>query len=120
MNSRTSSGAGQYQDKSGSKAAPASHAASRHVHRGIYHRARRHPFNIMLQRDIGKIIDIEFEDCFEANKIRRSFLERVPFILTCMLIKAMGACKTEGIFEQACEKIMKILRTYKDSLLVFV
>jgi FKBP12-rapamycin complex-associated protein len=80
----------------------------------------RHPFNIMLQRDTGKIVHIDFGDCFEVNKMRKSFPERVLFRLTRMLVNAMGACKIEGIFNHTCEKIMKILRSYKQFILVVV
>ena len=80
----------------------------------------RHPSNLMLERYTGKIIHIDFGDCFEVNKMRKNFPEKVPFRLTRMLVNAMGACKTEGIFKQTCEKIMKILRSYKESILVIV
>jgi FKBP12-rapamycin complex-associated protein len=32
----------------------------------------------------------------------------------------MEACKTDGIFKQTCEKIMKILRNNKESILVII
>ena len=37
-----------------------------------------------------------------------------------MLVNAMEACKTDGIFKQTCEKIMKILRNNKESILVII
>ena len=44
----------------------------------------------------------------------------MPFRLTRMLVNAMEACKTDGIFKQTCEKIMKILRNNKESILVII
>lgn len=49
----------------------------------------RHPSNIMLDRETGKIIHIDFGDCFEVATMRDKFPEQVPFRLTRMLIKAM-------------------------------
>ncbi len=80
----------------------------------------RHPFNIMIQRDTWKVVHIDFGDCFEVNKMRKVFPEKVPFRLTRMLVNTMEACKTDGIFKHTCEKIMKILRMNKQSILVIV
>jgi FKBP12-rapamycin complex-associated protein len=33
----------------------------------------RHPSNIMLQRDTGKIVHIDFGDCFEVAVLREKF-----------------------------------------------
>ena len=33
----------------------------------------RHPFNIMIQRNTGKVVHIDFGDCFEVNKMRKMF-----------------------------------------------
>jgi len=38
----------------------------------------------------GKIIHIDFGDCFEVAMHRERYSERIPFRLTRMLIKAMG------------------------------
>ncbi len=50
----------------------------------------RHCSNLMLDRQTGKIIHIDFGDCFEVAMHREKFPERVPFRLTRMLINAMG------------------------------
>ena len=51
----------------------------------------------MLDRLSGKIIHIDFGDCFEVAMTREKFPERIPFRLTRMLINAMEvrvrACK---------------------------
>jgi FKBP12-rapamycin complex-associated protein len=62
----------------------------------------RHPFNIMIQRDTAKVVHIDFGDCFEVNKMRKVFPEKVPFRLTRMLVNAMDACRTDGIFKHTC------------------
>ena len=80
----------------------------------------RHPSNLMLDRKSGKIIHIDFGDCFEVAMKRDKFPERVPFRLTRMLIKALEVSGIEGTFRITCENVMKILRDNKDSLLAIL
>ncbi len=49
----------------------------------------RHPSNLMLERNTGKVIHIDFGDCFEVAMHREKFPEKIPFRLTRMLINAM-------------------------------
>ena len=49
----------------------------------------RHPSNLMLGRVSGKIMHIDFGDCFEVAMTREKFPEKIPFRLTRMLINAM-------------------------------
>ena len=77
----------------------------------------RHPSNIMLQRFTGKIVHIDFGDCFEVDMKREKFPEKVPFRLTRMLIKVMEACSIEGTYRATCEDVMAVLRGNKDSLM---
>ena len=49
----------------------------------------RHPSNIMLDRFSGKLVHIDFGDCFEIAMRREKFPEKVPFRLTRMMVKAM-------------------------------
>lgn len=49
----------------------------------------RHPSNLMLDRGSGKIVHIDFGDCFEVAMTREKFPEKIPFRLTRMLINAM-------------------------------
>ena len=49
----------------------------------------RHPSNLMLDRFTGKVIHIDFGDCFEVAMQREKFPEKIPFRLTRMLINAM-------------------------------
>ena len=46
----------------------------------------RHPSNLMLDRKSGKVLHIDFGDCFEVAMQREKFPERVPFRLTRMLV----------------------------------
>lgn len=77
----------------------------------------RHPSNLMLDRLSGKILHIDFGDCFEVAMTREKFPEKIPFRLTRMLINAMEVTGIEGTYRITCEKIMHVLRKNKDSLM---
>ncbi|CAL5358145.1 unnamed protein product [Camellia sinensis] len=80
----------------------------------------RHPSNIMLHRYSGKILHIDFGDCFEASMNREKFPEKVPFRLTRMLVKAMEVSGIEGNFRSTCENVMQVLRANKDSVMAMM
>ncbi|KAK1369657.1 Serine/threonine-protein kinase TOR [Heracleum sosnowskyi] len=80
----------------------------------------RHPSNLMLHRSSGKILHIDFGDCFEASMNREKFPEKVPFRLTRMLVKAMEVSGIEGNFRSTCENVMQVLRTNKDSVMAMM
>ncbi|KAL1534483.1 non-specific serine/threonine protein kinase [Salvia divinorum] len=80
----------------------------------------RHPSNLMLHRFSGKILHIDFGDCFEASMNREKFPEKVPFRLTRMLVKAMEVSGIEGNFRSTCESVMQVLRTHKDSVMAMM
>ncbi|KAJ3030013.1 UNVERIFIED_CONTAM: phosphatidylinositol kinase- protein kinase tor1, partial [Siphonaria sp. JEL0065] len=77
----------------------------------------RHPSNLMLERFTGKVVHIDFGDCFEVAMHREKFPERIPFRLTRMLVNAMEVSGIEGNFKTSCEHVMRILRENKDSLM---
>lgn len=77
----------------------------------------RHPSNLMLDRLSGKILHIDFGDCFEVAMTREKFPEKIPFRLTRMLINAMEVTGIEGTYRMTCAKVMKVLRGNKDSLM---
>ncbi|KAF2235412.1 phosphatidylinositol 3-kinase tor2 [Viridothelium virens] len=77
----------------------------------------RHPSNLMLDRATGKIIHIDFGDCFEVAMHREKYPERVPFRLTRMLTFAMEVSNIEGSFRTTCEHVMRVLRDNKESLM---
>ncbi|KOB76049.1 Target of rapamycin isoform 1, partial [Operophtera brumata] len=64
----------------------------------------RHPSNIMLHRVTGKVLHIDFGDCFEVTQNREKFPEKIPFRLTRMLINAM-------------ESVMHVLHKHRDSVM---
>ncbi|XP_013416422.1 serine/threonine-protein kinase mTOR-like [Lingula anatina] len=77
----------------------------------------RHPSNLMLDRMSGKIIHIDFGDCFEVAMTREKFPEKIPFRLTRMLINAMEVTGIDGNYKMTCERVMDVLRENKDSLM---
>jgi len=77
----------------------------------------RHPSNLMLHRYTGKIIHIDFGDCFEVAMTREKFPEKIPFRLTRMLVNAMEVSGIEGNFRFTCENVMRVMREHKESLM---
>ncbi|KAG9256851.1 armadillo-type protein [Emericellopsis atlantica] len=77
----------------------------------------RHPSNLMLDRITGKIVHIDFGDCFEVAMKREKYPERVPFRLTRMLTYAMEVSNIEGSFRITCEHVMRVLRENKESIM---
>ena len=77
----------------------------------------RHPSNLMLDKLTGKIVHIDFGDCFEVAMHREKYPERVPFRLTRMLTYAMEVSNIEGSFRTTCENVMRVLRDNKESLM---
>jgi len=66
----------------------------------------RHPSNLMLDRHTGKVIHIDFGDCFEVAMFREKYPEKIPFRLTRMMTNAMEINGIEGTFRVACERVM--------------
>lgn len=77
----------------------------------------RHPSNLMLDRNTGKVIHIDFGDCFEVAMHREKYPERVPFRLTRMLTYAMEVSNIDGSFKISCEAVMRVIRDNKESLM---
>ncbi|KAJ8529981.1 hypothetical protein K7X08_036816 [Anisodus acutangulus] len=80
----------------------------------------RRPSNLMLHRYSGKILHIDFGDCFEASMNLEKFPEKVPFRLTIMLVKAMEVSGIDGNFRSTCENVMQVLRLHKDSVMAMM
>lgn len=80
----------------------------------------RHPLNLMLDRITGRIIHIDFGDCFEAAILRDKFPEKVPFRLTRMLTFAMEVSGVEGSYRITCEHVMALLRDNSESLMAIL
>ncbi|KIK95251.1 hypothetical protein PAXRUDRAFT_33077 [Paxillus rubicundulus Ve08.2h10] len=77
----------------------------------------RHPSNLLLERSTGKVVHIDFGDCFEVAMHREKFPEKIPFRLTRMLTHAMEISGIEGSFRYTCEITMSVLRANKESLM---
>ncbi|XP_046969780.1 serine/threonine-protein kinase Tor-like [Vanessa cardui] len=77
----------------------------------------RHPSNIMLHRVTGKVLHIDFGDCFEVTQTRERFPEKIPFRLTRMLIDAMEVTGIEGTYRFTCESVMHVLHKHRDSVM---
>ena len=80
----------------------------------------RHPSNLMLDRYSGKLLHIDFGDCFEASMHREKFPERVPFRLTRMMVRAMEVSGIEGNYRYVCEATTRVLRSHKESVLAML
>jgi len=80
----------------------------------------RHPSNLMLDKLSGRVLHIDFGDCFEVAMNRDKFPEKVPFRLTRMLIRAMEVSGIEGSYRSTCEKTMSVLRDSRDSLVAML
>lgn len=80
----------------------------------------RHPSNLMLDRITGKVVHIDFGDCFEAAILREKYPEKVPFRLTRMLTYAMEVSGVEGSFRITCENVMRVIRENKESLMAIL
>jgi hypothetical protein len=70
----------------------------------------RHPSNLMLDRISGRVVHIDFGDCFEITSNRAKFPEIVPFRLTRMLTTCMGPAGIQGAYRLTCERVRKPLR----------
>ncbi|CAB9503979.1 protein kinase mTOR [Seminavis robusta] len=80
----------------------------------------RHPSNLMLDKISGRVLHIDFGDCFEVAMSREKYPERVPFRLTRMLVKAMEVSGIEGSYRSTCERTMSVLRGSRDSLVAML
>ncbi|KAH7108058.1 FAT domain-containing protein [Auriculariales sp. MPI-PUGE-AT-0066] len=77
----------------------------------------RHPSNILIHRGTGKIIHIDFGDCFEVAMKREKYPETVPFRLTRMMVLAMEVATVSGTFRNTSEITLGLMRANRDSLL---
>ena len=77
----------------------------------------RHPSNLMLDRISGRVLHIDFGDCFEVAMIRDKFPEKIPFRLTRMLVMAMEITGIDGTFKHTCTSVMNVLRNNRESVM---
>jgi FKBP12-rapamycin complex-associated protein len=74
----------------------------------------------MLHRFSGKLVHVDFGDCFEVAQHRDKFPERIPFRLTRMLTNAMEVSGIEGTFRDTCQRVMTVLRSNKGSVIAML
>ncbi|BGP15830.1 hypothetical protein JCM10213_005686 [Rhodosporidiobolus nylandii] len=77
----------------------------------------RHPSNLLMDRVSGRIVHVDFGDCFEVAMQREKHPEKVPFRLTRMLTSAMEVSGIEGTFKITCQHTMRVLRENKESII---
>ncbi|KPI87065.1 putative phosphatidylinositol 3 kinase [Leptomonas seymouri] len=80
----------------------------------------RHPSNLMVHSFSGRVVHIDFGDCFDVAQNRSAFPEKVPFRLTRMLVKAMEMGGIDGLFRHGCITVMGVLREEGSSILALL
>lgn len=80
----------------------------------------RHPSNLMIHSFSGRVVHIDFGDCFDVAQNRSAFPEKVPFRLTRMLVKAMEMGGIDGLFRHGCITVMGVLREEGSSILALL
>ena len=80
----------------------------------------RHLGNIMLQKTTGRIAHIDFGDCFDVTRERKSFAEKVPFRLTRQLRHATGVGGVKGLFRHVAEETMSELRKGRELVMAML
>lgn len=80
----------------------------------------RHPSNLMIARESGQVVHIDFGDCFEIAAFREKFPEKIPFRLTRMLLNALEVSGVEGNYRHTCELLMCLLRNHKDAVMAML
>ena len=80
----------------------------------------RHPSNILVKKDTGNVVHIDFSDVFEKANFRSYVHETVPFRLTRMIVRALGPSGFHGVFEFTAKKILSLLRKNKETILAFL
>jgi FKBP12-rapamycin complex-associated protein len=77
----------------------------------------RHMMNIMIETHGGKLVHIDFGDCFEVAINREMFPEKVPFRLSRQLEFALELAGIRGTLRSACQNIARLLRGNVDQIL---
>lgn len=78
----------------------------------------RHPSNLLIDKASGKVVHIDFGDCFERAAMRPFLPEVVPFRLTRMMVKAMGPTGVDGLFKTSFINMSNVLRDNKRVLVM--
>ncbi|KAK5917220.1 hypothetical protein CgunFtcFv8_012127 [Champsocephalus gunnari] len=76
----------------------------------------RHGENILFDSFTGECIHVDFNCLFNKGETF-DVPEVVPFRLTQNMVHAMGPMGTEGLFRQACEVTLKLMRDQREPLM---
>ncbi|XP_064607735.1 serine/threonine-protein kinase ATR-like [Liolophura sinensis] len=76
----------------------------------------RHGENILFDSTNGDCVHVDFNCLFNKGETFE-WPERVPFRLTPNMVEAMGPLGYEGLFRQACEVTLRVMRNQMDSLM---
>jgi phosphatidylinositol kinase/protein kinase (PI-3 family) len=76
----------------------------------------RHPSNIMVQKDTGTVVHIDFGESFESAQMRKTDPEQVPFRLTRLIVNALEGSMIDGLYERMCVTVMRLIRRHRVSL----
>ena len=77
----------------------------------------RHLSNLMLHRRTGKLVHIDFGDCFEVAQQREKYPEKIPSGSPAGPRYVSGI---EGNFRSTCESVMRVLREHRDSVMALL
>ena len=70
----------------------------------------RHLSNLMIFRESGKLVHIDYGDCFEISRNREKLPEKVPFRLTDLFLNVLGSRANYDLFVNVCEQTLKTLK----------
>ncbi|XP_064619014.1 serine/threonine-protein kinase ATR-like [Lineus longissimus] len=76
----------------------------------------RHGENILMDSTNGDVLHVDFNCLFNRGETF-DWPEVVPFRLTHNMVGAMGPMGYEGVFRQACEVTMRVMKNEKDPLM---
>jgi len=79
----------------------------------------RHLDNILVDLAAGDVVHIDFNVCFEKGHTLR-VPETVPFRMTQNLQAALGVTGVEGTFRASCERVLRMLRRNRETLLTLL
>ncbi|KAI9321568.1 hypothetical protein BX666DRAFT_2023684 [Dichotomocladium elegans] len=79
----------------------------------------RHLDNMLVDYQSGEIIHIDYNVCFEKGRQLR-VPELVPFRLTQNLFHALGITGVDGVFRNAAEETLRVLRKHKEVLMTLL
>jgi serine/threonine-protein kinase mTOR len=80
----------------------------------------RHPSNLMIDRESGQVVHVDFGDCFDVTCFRDRYPEKIPFRLTRQLINALEVAGLEGTFRITCERVMDLIRNNRDTVMAML